>query len=426
MKVWLLTTGEPLPIDDNSPRLLRTGIFANQLTQAGHNVTWWSATFDHYAKKHRYNVTINQQLASNYKLILLHSKGYRHNISIDRIIDHKQVAEEFTLLSKKEEKPDIIVSSYPTPDLCMAAIQYGKENNVPIIVDVRDLWPEVFVDVAPKMAKPIAQLILKPLFNKANKIFKNATGIVALTKGFLDISLEKSKRKQQSVDGVFPLGYVKPEIQVGEITKAKEFWQKLGVDTNKFIVCFFGSIGHHSDFDTIIESCQSLNKCNVKVQFVICGSGDKTEYYKKMSEDIEGMIFPGFVNKTQIQSLMQMAHAGIIPYLSTLNYQNNITNKAIEYLCGGLPILTGLDGFFGDWVEEQACGFRYQNHHPESLINLIELMIAEPQKRMERSHNALNLYENSFRSDQVYKQYQVYLEKIVQSYHTKLTSIESV
>ena len=39
MRVWLVTIGEPLPIDGTNERLCRTGILANMLVKRGHKVS---------------------------------------------------------------------------------------------------------------------------------------------------------------------------------------------------------------------------------------------------------------------------------------------------------------------------------------------------------------------------------------------------
>ena len=54
MKVWILQTGEPLQIDNNGARAMRAINLSNSLVDKGHQVTLWSANFDHFTKKHRY------------------------------------------------------------------------------------------------------------------------------------------------------------------------------------------------------------------------------------------------------------------------------------------------------------------------------------------------------------------------------------
>src|SRR5688572_12390199 len=52
IKVWLVTAGEPLPLGKQEQRLLRAGLLARYLVAAGHEVTWWTSTFDHTSKLH--------------------------------------------------------------------------------------------------------------------------------------------------------------------------------------------------------------------------------------------------------------------------------------------------------------------------------------------------------------------------------------
>jgi hypothetical protein len=53
MRVWLITVGEPLPLDGPGERMLRTGILAAFLAARGHEVVWWSSSFDHVRKRQR-------------------------------------------------------------------------------------------------------------------------------------------------------------------------------------------------------------------------------------------------------------------------------------------------------------------------------------------------------------------------------------
>ena len=51
MKIWIITVGEPLPMDDGEVRAYRSGLLFSELVNAGHEVTWWTSSFDHSQKK---------------------------------------------------------------------------------------------------------------------------------------------------------------------------------------------------------------------------------------------------------------------------------------------------------------------------------------------------------------------------------------
>lgn len=417
MLIWLVTPGEPLPIDSNHPRLMRTGILANLLADNGHKVVWWSTTFNHSIKQFRFNENTRVTVKQNLTLVLLHGKGYKHNLSIDRIVDHKQVANNFTKLSLVEQKPDIIVSSFPTPDLALASVNYGAKHDVPVLIDIRDLWPEVFIDVAPRAFKKIAAFALLPLFNQVKHIFKQAHGLIGLTEAFLEIGLQKNKISKRQSDAVFPLGYKNLKLSESDILIEINNWKHKGINcTDKFTICFFGSIGHHSDLETVIETAKLLEISYPSVQFVFCGTGDTFEKFKQLSSKLSNIHYPGYVGRKEIVSLMKVSKLGIIPYKSTLNYQNNITNKAIEYLSEGLPILTGLTGYFRHFIQENEIGFVYENGNPHALFDTIKHLFDNQNLLNAMSKNAFSLYEQAFEADDVYTRHMNHLENVVENY----------
>src|SRR6266404_1607534 len=141
MRVWLVTAAEPLPIDEGSQRLFRTGIFAKYLINSGHEVLRWASSFNHTAKKQRVEKDTLVEVQPGYSIWLLHANPYEKNISFARWRNHRGIARKFRQLARRERKPDIVFCSLPTLELAEEAAIYGRENRVPVVIDVRDMWP---------------------------------------------------------------------------------------------------------------------------------------------------------------------------------------------------------------------------------------------------------------------------------------------
>ena len=89
MKIWLLTIGEPVPFsEENRERLHGSGQFATFLSERGHDVTWWTSTFDHWKKIHYYDKDFKIIKNKQYTIRLLYGGGYRSNASVSRFLDH--------------------------------------------------------------------------------------------------------------------------------------------------------------------------------------------------------------------------------------------------------------------------------------------------------------------------------------------------
>ena len=77
MKVWLFQTSEPLPIKGDNMRLLRTGMMAEALINRGHEVVWFTGTFNHFKHEHYYNHDETIKINDKYTINLIHAVGYK-------------------------------------------------------------------------------------------------------------------------------------------------------------------------------------------------------------------------------------------------------------------------------------------------------------------------------------------------------------
>ena len=104
-------------------------------------------------KEHLYPVDKKIRLSEKYYIYLLHSIGYTKNVSLRRFIDHVCVARKFDKYAREEPLPDIIVASLPTLDLSAKSVQFGDKHSIPVIVDLRDMWPDILLSRAPTILR---------------------------------------------------------------------------------------------------------------------------------------------------------------------------------------------------------------------------------------------------------------------------------
>lgn len=405
MRIWIVTIGEPLPIDGESPRLHRSGILIDYLLKRGHVITWWNSDFDHQNRHLRYRKTTILKYTERYEIVLLHGGGYKNNVSWQRIKDHQTVAAEFVRLAKHHTAPDVIVASFPTIELCEAALAYGRANNIPVIIDYRDMWPEAFVNLIPKILHPIGNMLFSPVHKRVSKIFQLADGIVGISKPFADAALSKAGRELGKNDAVIHLGY--PGSSVNQTTKedTRLFWKERGIEASNeiFRICFFGNIARRNlKLSPVIQAADLLKKRNIPVQFIFCGKGDGLQQYLKEAEGISSIIFPGFINAHQIRSLMSISDVGILPYSPSVDFNNSIPNKAIEYLSGGLPVLTSLYGHLGELLTKHDCGYIYPVDDAMKLSSIVEHLVKTRNTLETQKNNALALFNTAFSADVEY------------------------
>lgn len=415
MRVWLVTIGEPLPIDSHAPRLLRTGVLADALWQRGHEVVWWSSSFDHTHKMHRVAADATVEYRPRYQLKLLRGPGYRRNVSIARLRDHRIVARRFSALAKNEVGPDIIVASYPTSGLCAAAESYARGSGIPVVVDIRDLWPDIFLELVPEWCRIPARIALSPLFREARTSLSGATSIVSNAQPFVDWGLRLAARAATPDDIEFPFGYNAQPPSSEQQAAATDFWRRLGIsnEENRPIACFLGTFGRQVDIETVISAARLLQGAGSRFQFVLCGSGERLDACRSLAADLKGVVFPGWVDVPKIWTLMRMSTVGLAPYRPGSGFSSSLPNKPIEYLSASLPVVAGIDGYLGQVLRDFGCGINYPTGDARALAaKLLELeSCSETVARL--SQNAGEVFRKRFDAALVYGRFVDYLQTLV-------------
>jgi glycosyltransferase involved in cell wall biosynthesis len=420
MNIWLITIGEPVPIDQNvGERLHRTGFFADFLSKNGHEVTWWTSTFDHWKKNHLFPEDTTLVKQGQYRIKLLKGTGYKRNISFGRIRDHKVIAKKFSIFAKEESQPDIIICAFPTIELCIEAINYGRTNHVPVAIDIRDLWPDIFFEYVPRIAQGVMRVLLRSMVKKTQMVFQNADAILGITEQIVEWGLQYGNRDKSPNDKSFFLGYSVTKLDENQISIAESFWDDLGVtkDDSRFTAIFIGTLGKQFDFETIIRSFKKHKAIHTTSRLVICGVGESMDNIKKLSSEDESIILAGWINADQINVLMKRATIGINPLQDRFDFLKTVNNKAIEYLSAGLPIISSPNhGVLFDLLKTHECGKSYSAGNSDELCTCFNVLSEDKNLVANFSKNAEELFYRMFSAENVYSDMLNHAMSIIEGY----------
>ena len=411
MNIWILKISEPIELGLTNQRLYRSGLLARKLIENGHKVTIWTSNMDHIKKTIRQKKTKISNPINNFKEIQLAGRLYTKNISLARIGHNIDVSKEFTRLAVNEEQPDIVVCNFPIIELAYAGLKYCKMKSIPYIVDVRDFWPDIFYEVLPKWLKFIGLFLFFPWESKSKKILRNASGITGITEEAIHWARNKIKQNIQTHDKPFPLAYIKDRSKI--IDENFLIRNKINYKQHS-IYCYIGSFSNRIELETIANAAKILESDkNNKIRLVICGEGEQFEDLYAIGKKCSSLIVPGWIEKNQINTLLNISKAGILPYKSSLDFMRAYPNKVGEYLSAGLPILSSVQGAMKELLSGQNCGLTYQNRSPESFLRALKKLEDDEKLRKFYSQNAIKCFKQIFDANVVYKDYAAYVESFV-------------
>lgn len=403
MNIWLVSIFENTPIDDNLNT--RYNSIAREANLNNHQVTYWASTFRHNIKKQRFDSYKEFKISEHLQLKFVKAKSYKKNISVARLYSHYKLAKEMVGLFDDQPKPDVIVVAFPPISLALEVINWGKKNNVPVVIDIIDPWPNAFLEQIKGIKKLAVHIGILPLKFKAKIVFRQASGVMSISKQYLDFA--KSYRKSTVPSQVFY-----PAVQFEVIkNQLRESGKNIVKNPDQFIIVYAGSLGYSYDIPTILKTAEILEKNKSNIQFIIAGEGPQKILVQSYEKEHSNLQYLGRLSKEKLMEVYYMADIGLTQHVKGAT--QSVTYKLFDLLACGLPILNSLESEMKSIILNNQVGFHNAPGDVTQLVNNILLCSEDKEILNEMSQRALALTADSGDSAIVYKKALDFIESQV-------------
>ena len=365
---------------------------------------WWASTFDHVRKEHRFDGPHMVEMQPGFQIRFLHGPGYNTNRSPRRVLHQRVLANEFQKALSECQRPNIVFSSIPTLELAERAVTYGHQTGTPVLVDVRDQWPDLYLTMFPPSIRSLVRVVLFSEYKRATRALRGAKGIVAVSDSYLQWALRYARRSMGSADGVFPLSYPQtdkshPSIQDKETLGPV---RQLRTWVRPVVVTFIGTFGASSDLETVIKAARVLeaDPQTRNVSIILAGDGDNGAKLHTMAEGCQNIAFTGWLDQEAVSEVMGLSSVGLAAYGG--DALQSLPNKPYEYMSAGLPILSSLRGDLETLIESEQVGRQYIPGDVASLVAAIRWFASNPDQCAEMGRRARRLFDERFSESVVY------------------------
>lgn len=268
------------------------------------------------------------------------------------------------------KNPDVILLTIPPLTLGLSVIVYNIFNRVPLVLDVRDLWPQAAVELG--LMKD--NIIIKIFKRFALFLYKKANKITVVTEGIRE-SIFKNGISKTKIELI--TNGVNTEIFNKDVNIMNPY-KYLGTG-NKFIVVYSGLIGEPHGTKFIAKTASILSE-EKKIVFVFIGAGvRKKELINEVKKNaLENVVF---IENQPVDLLVgYLNHANIgLATLKDIPFSDGIIPvKMFDYMACRLPVILAGSGESRKLVIESKSGIYIDSENAEQLAEAIMKLYNDP------------------------------------------------
>lgn len=366
---------------------------AEKISKENTNVELVTTNFSHRTKKHR-NISDEQRKNIGYKLTMLYEPAYYKNVSIKRFYSHFIMGLSLKKYLEERKKPDVIYCSIPSLDVAKVAAKYAKENNIPFIIDIQDLWPEAF-----KMVFDIPlinDVLYYPMKRKADYVYEVADEIIAVSKTYVDRALKKNKKCKSGYSI-----YLGTDLNYFDsIAQHNKF---LGKPEDEIWLVYIGTLGYSYDLISVIDALKIVRDKGIdNIKFIVMGDGPLKSKFEKHARD-KGIYaeFTGRLSYEKMAGILIVCDIAVNPIRK--GSAGSVINKVGDYAAAGLPVINTQEcAEYKELLIEYNAGFNCKNGDAKDISEKIITLYFNNELRRNMGSNSRILAEEKFNRENSY------------------------
>jgi len=320
----------------------------------------------------------------------------------------------------KKIKADIIFATSTPLTIAFPAIYASKRQKIPMIFEVRDLWPKI----------PIAIGAIKnPIVKKASYwiekwAYKNSEAVVALSPGMKEgiINAGYDHHRIATIPNSCDNDFFNNNPDSAFIFRQQREWLK-----DRPLLLYSGTFGKINGVSYLVELANYLKDIAPEVRILLVGDGvERSKVYEKAKEAevLEKNLFiENKVSRTEIPAILSAADISSSVVIDLPILAANSANKFFDSLAAGRPVFLNYGGWQAELIKNNNCGIVACNKSLPEVAEIVAEKIQDTQWLKTAGNRARKLAVKHFDRDKLAAQ----LEQVLSSaFHKKGYKAKSI
>lgn len=292
---------------------------------------------------------------------------------------------------------DVVFATSTPLTIALPAIELRRRLGVPMVFEVRDLWPELPIAIG-ALRNPLLRWAARRLERQA---YRNATRVIALSPGM--------------AEGVARTGYPSGRIHVipngadldsfGGDAGRDAFRAELPGVGDRTLVGYIGTLGKINGVSYLVDLAAAALKGAPELRFLIVGEGGEETSICARAQRLgvlgRNLFMLKALPKFRIRDAFAACDVSLSLFVDLPEMQANSANKFFDGLAAGRAIAVNYGGWQADLLERHGAGIRLASDAPETAARQLGEWAARPEALREAGQAARALAEREFDRDRL-------------------------
>lgn len=325
---------------------------ARRLIRNGHNVTFVTSSA-YFSENYYLQNGWNFIEIEGIKLHVLHLHYSNKDSFLKRILKFINFSIR-SMLKSLSIKADVVFATSTPLTIAIPGLVYSKCKKVPLVFEVRDLWPEL--PVATGVIKNKWVIKLASWLEKYT--YKNSKRIIGLSPGMCEGITRHGILAEHVI-----LATNSCDTDLFDVDKSvgrNYLNTKLNFVNSRKLITYTGTFGLINKVGYIVELAKAAQMLDPNLCFVAIGDGMEKQKVIVEAEKAgvlnKNLYILSPVPKTEIVELLSAADLSLSLFGPVKEMWNNSANKLFDALASQTPIAINYAGWQQEFINEHKCG----------------------------------------------------------------------
>lgn len=311
-------------------------------------------------------------------------------------------------LFKVKGRYDLILVTSPPLFVGITAYFLSRLKRLPLIFEIRDLWPESAIDTGVLKNK----ILIRFSFWFEKFIYNKAILINVLTPAFRDKLIKDKKISPDKIIFIPNAADFSLSEKLDGKFNIKQFRIDKGLE-GKFVIIYVGAHGVANHLIQLIDAAERLQDTNVF--FLLIGAGMKKDdlISEVNRRSISNVKFVSPVPKEEIFKYILASDVGVSVLKNVRTFKTIYSNKTFDYMSCKKPVLIMIDGISRQLIEEAECGYYAEPENTEDIVLTIRKILNDTERLEQMGLNGYNFAKQHFDRNVLAKNYLLEIQKVI-------------